>query len=211
MTEQLDTWNKEKFKHPDPWNFDEIAQLIFEFVEIHIGKETAIFEDLARWKSILCKDKDSDSAAFSEIFKSRQEFRSVIAYRFDKLGFGHVYNEITRVPGWFHVSNLYLSCQQIGGGIYVEHGYSTIVFAKSIGKNFWVNQNVTVGSNKTGNPTIGDDVSIRTGAVVIGGIKIGNRVKIGANAFVDFDIPDDSIVVAPRVALISANTRSKPL
>ena len=37
----------------------------------------------------------------------------------------------------------------IGGGMCIFHGYSTIVYAKSIGKNFTVYQNVTIGRGKT--------------------------------------------------------------
>ena len=44
-------------------------------------------------------------------------------------------------------------------------------------------------------PTIGDNVTIYAGACVIGGIKIGNNVVIGANAVVTKDIPDNSVVV----------------
>lgn len=43
-------------------------------------------------------------------------------------------------------------------------------------------------------PIIGDNVHISHGAVVFGGIVIGNNVKIGANAVVNKPVPDNAIV-----------------
>lgn len=95
----------------------------------------------------------------------------------------------------------------IGGGMRVFHGNSTIVFAKSIGKNFTVYQNVTLGRGKSidGNdiPIIGDDVIVYTGAVVIGGVHIGNRAIIGAGAVVVKDVPSDTTVVSSPVRFLN--------
>ena len=48
---------------------------------------------------------------------------------------------------------------------------------------------------KGGVPTIGDNVYLAPGACVFGKISIGNNVKIGANAVIYKDIPDNAIVV----------------
>lgn len=74
-----------------------------------------------------------------------------------------------------------------------EHGWSSIVCAKKIGKNFMFHQNCTIGYNHGEKPTIGDNVSVYAGAVIAGDIKIGNNVKIGANCVVLKDVPDNSI------------------
>lgn len=95
----------------------------------------------------------------------------------------------------------------IGGGMQIFHGYSTIVFARSIGKNFTVYQNVTVGRGKTREqsdiPMIGDNVIIFTGAVVIGGVKIGDNVRIGAGAVVTKDVPSGATVVGAKMRILS--------
>ena len=49
--------------------------------------------------------------------------------------------------------------------------------------------------SRAGVPTIGDNVYLGPGARVFGKISIGNNVKIGANAVVYKDIPDNAIVV----------------
>lgn len=79
-----------------------------------------------------------------------------------------------------------------------------IVISKhaTIGKNCWIYQNVTIGTDKYYHsaqkqfyPKIGDNVIIYAGAVVAGGITIGNGAIIGANAVVLSDIPEDSVAV----------------
>ena len=68
-----------------------------------------------------------------------------------------------------------------------------------IGSHCEIFQNVTIGSNRKEvkgrfMPIIGDNVSIGSGAVVVGAIRIGSNVVIGANSYVDKDIPDNMVV-----------------
>ncbi len=92
----------------------------------------------------------------------------------------------------------------IAPGMIIFHGQGTIIHAKKIGKNFSCYQHVTIGRNSSHDygseslPTIGDDVTIYTGAVVAGGIKIGNNVSIGANCVVLRDVPDNSVVIGNK-------------
>lgn len=51
------------------------------------------------------------------------------------------------------------------------------------------------GGLRAGCPTIGNNVTICMNSSVVGGITIGNDVVIAANSFVDFDVPDGSVVV----------------
>ena len=95
---------------------------------------------------------------------------------------------------------------KLGGGIITGHPYCTILNAESIGENFYVNHLVTVGEVNGKRPTIGNNVSIYTGAIVIGGITIGNHAVIGAGAVVVKDVPENAVVVgnpAKTVKIIS--------
>ncbi|MCH9813291.1 MAG: serine acetyltransferase [Epsilonproteobacteria bacterium] len=90
---------------------------------------------------------------------------------------------------------------QIDEGFYIGHfGGITLASEVKIGKNVNISQLVTIGESgqgeKAGAPTIGDYVYIGAGAKVIGKINIGSNVKIGANAVVYKDIPDNAIVVS---------------
>lgn len=81
-------------------------------------------------------------------------------------------------------------------GIIVSH------FAK-IGKNVTIFQQVTIAQNECDEAaTIGDDCIIGAGAKIIGNVRIGNRVKIGANAVVVTDIPDDATAVGVPARII---------
>ena len=94
------------------------------------------------------------------------------------------------------MDSLYIYTPTIGPGLFIQHGFSTIISARSIGENCWINQQVTIGfSNLTDTPTIGDGVRITAGAQVFGNITIGNNSIIGANAVVFKDVPPNCTVV----------------
>lgn len=80
------------------------------------------------------------------------------------------------------------------------HPYNITINSKAnIGEDFTVFKGATVGSirsgKRAGSPTIGNRVTICPNAMVCGGITIGDDVMISANAFVDFDVPANSIVL----------------
>ena len=93
----------------------------------------------------------------------------------------------------------------IGGGIYIDHPHYTHLNAEKIGKDFKTKHNVTIGNNRGGIPTIGDNVFVGVGAVVVGKIRIGNNVQIGANAVVTKDVPDNAVVVGNPAYIIRLN------
>lgn len=92
------------------------------------------------------------------------------------------------------LDSLYITTPDIGGGLYIQHGFSTYIPAESIGENCWINQLVNIDyKDNTRPPVIGDHVTISCGAVVVGPITIGDNVTIGANAVVVKDLPSDSV------------------
>ena len=88
----------------------------------------------------------------------------------------------------------------IGKGLYLGH-FGTIVVGNevSIGDNCNLSPNVIIGrANRgkfKGSPQIGNSVWIGSGAVLVGNISIGDNVLIAPNAYVNFNVPKDSIVV----------------
>lgn len=130
-------------------------------------------------------------------------FRKVFYYRTNQCA-----PRLTRLSKLFYrpFGAMELDAEHIGGGFAVYHGYSTIVFAKSIGKNFTVYQQVTIGRGRSfdGNdiPIIGDHVTVCAGAIIVGGVRIGNNVTIGAGAVVVRDVPDNTTVVGAPMRVI---------
>ena len=88
----------------------------------------------------------------------------------------------------------------IGSGMFIDHGMGVVIGETSeIGDNVTLFQGVTLGG--TGkqrgkrHPTLGSHVVVGAGAKVLGPIKVGDYVKIGANSVVLQDVPDHSTVV----------------
>ena len=89
---------------------------------------------------------------------------------------------------------------EIGEGFFIGHNGPIIINTEAkIGRNCNIATGVTIGmenrGKRKGAPTIGDRVWIGTNAVVVGKITIGNNVLIAPNAYVNFDVPSNSIVI----------------
>ncbi len=80
----------------------------------------------------------------------------------------------------------------------LPHGLYGIIVSHNavIGSNCTIFHQVTIGEGKGGAPTIGDNVLIGAGAKIIGNITVGSDSKIGVNAVVVHDVPENSIVTA---------------
>ena len=68
-----------------------------------------------------------------------------------------------------------------------------------IGRNCNIAHGVPIGATRRGEhkgvPCIGDYVWIGTNAVLVGNIRIGNDVLIAPGAYVNFDVPNHSLVI----------------
>lgn len=88
----------------------------------------------------------------------------------------------------------------IGGGFFIDHGSGVVIGETTeIGENVTIYQGVTLGGTgfQSGkrHPTIEDNVTIGSGAKLLGPIRIGHGAKIGANTVVVEDVPPMSTVV----------------
>lgn len=64
---------------------------------------------------------------------------------------------------------------------------------------------MTIGDSGKGCPTIGNNVTICTGAVVLGPIHVGDGSIIGANATIVKDVPANSVIVPARNRMVMLN------
>src|SRR3954464_1096149 len=78
-------------------------------------------------------------------------------------------------------------CADVGDGLFIDHGMGVVIGETAeIGENVTLYQGVTLGGTgcATGkrHPTVEDNVTIGSGAKLLGPIRIGHGAKIGANA-----------------------------
>lgn len=84
---------------------------------------------------------------------------------------------------------------RIGPGLTLPHPTGIVIGAgTSLGSRATVFHNVTLGRSDGGYPTIGDDVVIFPGAVLVGRLSVGDGARIGVNAFVTHDVPAGGVV-----------------
>lgn len=160
---------------------------------------TKIKQDFAAW----CKWKNVDFHIKSFFrYMLRPENRVLLHMRLHECGgWIKIIGRILLV-GTKHL-NLYLWAPgKIEGGMTVMHGFSTVINARHIGKNFHVAQQVTIGWGPSGEPTIGNNVKVYAGAIIVGGIHIGDNAVIGAGTVVTKDVPADSLVVGAKNRII---------
>ena len=144
-----------------------------------------------------------------------QGFWAMVVYRYGRWRY-------TVRPAWlrkpfslvYHVlyklvqilTGIELPCEaEVGPGFVIDHFGGIVVSGYArFGARCRIRNGVVVGLSRVEHPVgpvIGDDVDIGAGAKVLGAIRIGNRVLIGANAVVVKDVPDDHVAVGvPAVA-----------
>ncbi len=89
---------------------------------------------------------------------------------------------------------------EIGKSFFIDHATGIVIGETTIiGDHVMIYQGVTLGGVSTSkgkrHPTIGNNVVVGTGAIILGNITIGNNVRVGAGSVVLKDIPDDCTVV----------------
>lgn len=96
----------------------------------------------------------------------------------------------------------------IGPGFYLGHFGGVVIHPLAVlGKNVNIAHGVTIGKvnrgRKIGVPVIGDKVWIGAHAIVVGNVKIGSGALIGPGAYVNFDVPENAVVIGNPGNIIS--------
>ena len=152
------------------------------------------------------------------------DFLAVLLYRISSTARrkGGIFGKAISVIFW-RLNILLNSCQidadaQIGPGFSLAHPMGVVIGPVIMGRGVEVFQNVSLGrrdrtdeySGPESRAHVGDGTTIYSGAVVVGGVKIGKHASIGANAVVLKDVPDYAtavgiparIIQKPKVSLV---------
>ena len=151
-----------------------------------------ILKDVARWNQI----NQNTLGLFESLnwyLTYYKEFRNLLIHRFKYPQPSVIHYLIARLF-WKPMESLFIYTKDIGGGLYIQHGFSTIISAKKIGENCRIYQQVTIGYKGELNPVLEDNVSVTCGAKVLGGITMGKNSLAAAGAVVLKDVPMNAIV-----------------
>jgi len=99
---------------------------------------------------------------------------------------------------------------KIGKGLFIDHGMGVVIGETAeIGDNCLLYQGVTLGGTGKDkgkrHPTLGNNVLVGSGAKVLGPFRVGNNVKIAANAVVLNEIPDNCTAVGVPARVVKMN------
>lgn len=93
-------------------------------------------------------------------------------------------------------------------------GMAVVIHARAvIGKNCLIGQCVTIGGKSGWRevPVLGDNVMVNAGARIIGPVKIGDNVEVGANCVVVKDVPSNCVVAGVPARIIRKNMTADDL
>jgi serine O-acetyltransferase len=97
---------------------------------------------------------------------------------------------------------------EFGPGFVLIHSMGVVINGQvSGGSGIHIEHQVTIGAERRSSPRLGDDVFIGAGAKIIGPVVIGSHTRIGANAVVVADVPDNAAAVGVPARIVFRHAR----
>jgi serine O-acetyltransferase len=148
-------------------------------------------------------DRDPAATSTLEVILTYAGFHALLAYRISHWLKAHGVPILPRVLSqlarWLTGVEIHPSAK-IGTGFFIDHGMGVVIGETAeIGDYVTLFQGVTLGG--TGkergkrHPTLGNHVVVGAGAKILGGITVGDNVKIGSNSVVLKNVPPNSTVI----------------
>ncbi len=148
-------------------------------------------------------EKDPAARSSLEVILSYSGFHAIFLHRINHIlwnaGVPVLPRLLSQIGRFFTGIEIHPAAK-IGSGFFIDHGMGVVIGETAeIGENCLLYQGVTLGG--TGkekgkrHPTLGNNVTVGSGAKILGAITIGNNAVIGANSVILKPVPDNSICV----------------
>jgi serine O-acetyltransferase len=163
-------------------------------------------------------ERDPAATGKLEVLLTYAGFHALLAYRLahwlrDK-GVPFVPRAISQLARWLTGIEIHPAAK-IGQEFFIDHGMGVVIGETAeIGDSVTLFQGVTLGG--TGkergkrHPTVGNHVVVGAGAKILGAIRIGDNVKIGANSVVLKSVPPHSTVIGVPARIIKMEGERVP-
>lgn len=168
-------------------------------------------EDIA-----LIKERDPAARSSFEIWLTYSGLHAVHSYRRAHWFYTHGFFTIARIISQW--SRFWTGIEihpgaKIGKGLFIDHGMGVVIGETAeIGDNCLLYQGVTLGGTGKDkgkrHPTLGNNVMVGAGAKVLGPFKVGDNVKIAANAVVLAEVPANSTAVGVPARIINRDPQT---
>ena len=163
-------------------------------------------------------DRDPSATSKLEVVLTYAGFHALLAYRvshwLNTQGVPFIPRAISQLARWLTGIEIHPAAK-IGKSFFIDHGMGVVIGETAeIGDYVTLFQGVTLGG--TGkehgkrHPTLGNHVVVGAGAKILGGIKVGDNVKIGANSVVLKSVPPNSTVTGVPARIIKMEGERLP-
>lgn len=154
--------------------------------------------------------RDPAATSWLEVMLTYSGLHALLAYRLSHWLWSYkvpfIPRVISQLARWLTGIEIHPGAT-IGVGFFIDHGMGVVIGETAeIGDYVTLFQGVTLGG--TGkergkrHPTLGNHVVVGAGAKILGGIKVGDNVKIGANSVVLKSVPANSTVIGVPARII---------
>ncbi|MFQ5932429.1 MAG: serine O-acetyltransferase [Nitrospiraceae bacterium] len=163
-------------------------------------------------------ERDPAATSRLEVILTYSGFHALLAYRLAHWLWTHripfLPRAVSQVARWLTGIEIHPAAK-IGFGFFIDHGMGVVIGETAeVGDHVTLFQGVTLGG--TGkergkrHPTLGNHVVVGAGAKILGAIRIGDNVKIGANSVLLKSVPANSTVIGVPARIIKMEGERMP-